>query len=71
MLTDDLVLALNAGYSCPPDAGPAWRRAVAEGIDMSLIERTLAKSPWERLQDHDEALCFTQMLQNAAALRRE
>ena len=71
MPIDDLVLALNAGYVCPPDAGPAWRRAVAEGIDMSLVERTLAKSPWQRLQDHDEALRFGQMLQNAAARRRE
>ena len=71
MLIDDLVRVLNTGYICPADAGPAWRRAVAEGMDMSLVERTLAKNPWERLQDHDEALGFGQMLQNAVAHRRE
>lgn len=65
VLTEELVMALNAGYVCPPDAGPAWRQAVAEGVDMSLVERTLARSPWDRLEGHDEALCFAQMLQRA------
>ena len=64
-------MALNAGYLCPPDAGPAWRRAVAMGIDMSLVERALAKSPWDRLQDHDQALRFAQMLRPAAGRRDE
>ena len=71
MRPDDLVMALNAGYVCPPDAGPAWRRAVAMGIDMSLVERALGKSPWDRLQDHDQALRFAQMLQHAAVRRDE
>jgi hypothetical protein len=70
-VNDDLVMALNAGYVCPPEAGPAWRRAVAEGIDMSLVERALARTPWDRLQDHDEALGFARMLQQAAAHRHE
>ena len=71
MVNVDLVMGLNAGYVCPPDAGPAWRQAVAEGIDMSLVERALAKTPWDRLQDHDEALSFAQMLHHAAARRHE
>ena len=71
MLSEDLVMTLNAGYVCPPDAGPAWQQAVADGVDMSLVERTLARSPWDRLQDHDEALCFARMLQHAAAPRHE
>jgi hypothetical protein len=71
VLAEDLAKALNAGYVCPPDAGPAWRQAVAEGVDMSLVERALSKSPWDRLQDHDAALAFAQMLQHAAASRRE
>jgi len=66
MQGDDLVAALNAGYVCPPGSGPAWRQAVAEGVDMSLIERNLAKSPWERLHQHDEALWFVFMLRQAA-----
>jgi hypothetical protein len=71
VLNEDLVTTLNAGYIWPPDAGPAWRQAVAEGIDMSLVERALARSAWDRLQDHDEALCFARMLQHAAARRHE
>ena len=64
---DELVALLNAGYVCPLGAGPAWRKAVAEGVDMSLIERNLLKSPWERLQNHDQALGFVQILQRGAA----
>jgi hypothetical protein len=71
MPNEDLLTALNAGYVCPSDAGPAWRQAVDEGVDMSLIERALARSPWERLQDHDEALSFVRMLQHGTARRRE
>ena len=62
---------LNAGYQYPSGAGPAWRQAVAEGVDMSLIERNLARNPWERLHEHDEALRFARMLQDAAASRHE
>ena len=54
-----------AGYICPPDAGPAWRAAAEMGIDMSLIEIALTKTPWERMQDHDEALAFAMQLQRA------
>jgi hypothetical protein len=71
MHESDLVKKLNAGYICPPGAGPAWKQAVAEGVDMSLIERNLARSPWERLHEHDQALRFAQMLQQAATNRRE
>ena len=71
MLNDDLVTVLNAGYVCPPGAGPAWRQAVLEGFDMSLVERALSKSPWDRLLDHDEALGFARMIQQAAARRHE
>ena len=68
---DELVATLNAGYFCPPGAGPAWRQALAEGVDMSLIERNLARSPWERLHEHDEALRFARMLQQAAGSQHE
>ncbi|HKQ37326.1 MAG TPA: hypothetical protein VJ063_04545 [Verrucomicrobiae bacterium] len=47
--------------------GPAWRAAVELGLDMSLIERNLQKSPWERLLDHDEALGFAFELRAAGA----
>ncbi len=65
MSGDELVAALNAGYVCPPEAGPAWQKAVAEGMDMSLVERNLVKGPWERLLDHDQALALADVLQAA------
>ncbi|MEI7731454.1 MAG: hypothetical protein WCO56_17905 [Verrucomicrobiota bacterium] len=49
--------------------GPAWQAAAAAGFDMSLIELNLAKTPWERLQDHDEALAFASLLQEAMQKR--
>ena len=65
MLGAELITALNAGYVCPPQAGPAWRQAAAEGIDMSLVEQSLGKSPWVRLLDHDQALGFALKLRMA------
>ena len=56
---------MNAGYVCPPDAGPAWREAVRQGIDMSLVERNLGKTEWERLVAHDLALEFALSLRAA------
>jgi hypothetical protein len=47
--------------------GTAWRTAVAEGLDMSLVELSLEKSPWERLLEHDEALEFADQLRKAGA----
>jgi hypothetical protein len=46
-------------------AGPAWRAAAQDGMDMSLIELNLAKTPWERLADHQRSLNLVRMLQNA------
>ena len=56
MIDEALIAQLNAGYACPPDAGPAWRAAHAEGIDMALIEDTLRLTPLERLRKHQGAL---------------
>lgn len=47
--------------------GPEWRAAVAMGIDMSLVELNLQKTPWERMLAHDEALEFAQELRKAGA----
>ncbi len=62
VLDDAIIAQLNAGYTCPPDAGPAWRAAAAEGLDLSLIELSLAKAPWERWTEHDDALRFALQL---------
>lgn len=44
------------------DRGPEWRAAEAAGLDMSLVELSLAKTPWVRMKEHDQALAFAQKL---------
>ena len=63
---DETTLAqMNGEYAMPPDAGPAWRAAYAAGIDMSLIEENLRRSPWERLLANDRALALVRAMQRA------
>ena len=63
-MIDAVTLAqMNGEYVMPPDAGPAWRAAFADGIDMSLIEENLKRSPWERLLANDRALALVRALQ--------
>ena len=50
---------------CPADAGPAWQAACAAGLDMSLVEMNLLRTPWERWLAHDEALRFSLRLRKA------
>jgi hypothetical protein len=47
--------------------GPAWGAAIADGLDMSLVELSLQKTPWERMLEHDEALEFADQLRAAGA----
>ena len=65
MLDETLIAQLNAGYVCPPDAGPAWRAACEDGIDMALIEDALRLSPWARLLENDGALQLVRELEQA------
>jgi hypothetical protein len=43
----------------------AWDEAAAEGIDMSLIESTLRKTPLERIEAHERALALALELRKA------
>lgn len=70
-MTGDRAHGWGTGYVCPPDAGPAWRQAVAEGVDMSLVEHCLGKSVWDRLRDHDRALRFARLLHQSTKARSE
>jgi hypothetical protein len=56
---------MNGEYIMPPDAGPAWRAAAAAGMDMSLIEENLKRSPWERLLANDSALALIRAIEQA------
>jgi hypothetical protein len=65
-MIDKATLAqMNGEYLMPPNAGPAWRAAFASGIDMSLIEENLKRSPWERLLANDSALALVRAIQQA------
>jgi hypothetical protein len=65
-MIDSATLAqMNGEYAMPADAGPAWRAAFAAGMDMSLIEENLKRSPWERLLANDSALALIRAIQQA------
>ncbi|MBK7999190.1 MAG: hypothetical protein IPK15_10880 [Verrucomicrobia bacterium] len=68
-MIDEVTLAqMNGEYIMPPEAGPAWRAAFAQGIDMSLIEENLRLTPWERLLANDRALSLVRALQQATSV---
>jgi hypothetical protein len=51
-----------------PD-GPAWKAAEAYGIDMSLIESNLRKTPEERIRSHGRVLEMALALREAMRRR--
>ncbi|HUZ06107.1 MAG TPA: hypothetical protein VMV89_01325 [Candidatus Paceibacterota bacterium] len=68
MIDEETLAQMNGKYVCPPDAGPAWCAAHAAGIDMSLIEENLRRSPWERLLANDRALALIRDIQEAKSV---
>lgn len=56
---------MNGEYVMPPNAGPAWRAAFAAGMDMSLLEENLKRTPWERLLANDRALALVRVIEQA------
>ncbi len=59
----------HGGGETLPDyhASAEWQAAIAVGLDMSLVDLNLSKTPWERMQDHDRALALIQSLQAGRA----
>jgi hypothetical protein len=55
----------------PPTPCTAWEEAEAEGMDMSLIEDNLRKSPLERIREHGRALRLALKLRKAMQERNE
>ena len=64
-MDDRLSVEQPCDPSLPRCEGPAWREAIDSGLDMSLIELSLEKTPWERLLEHDAALQFAEELREA------
>jgi len=48
-----------------PVAPSACREGADHAIDVSLLEDSLSKTPWERMQANDDALRFADSLQAA------
>ena len=67
MLDDETWAQINGKYACPPDAGPAWREAVAAGFDMSLVEHALTLTPEQRLAEPQQVIDFLLSVQEAGA----
>ena len=65
MIDSETLAQINGQYVCPPDAGPAWRAAMAAGIDMSLIEHALSLTPEQRLAEHQQVINFLLTLKGA------
>jgi hypothetical protein len=67
----DKVLANEPGRGATGRATPAppFSIATAEEIDLSLLEDSLAKTPWERMQANDDALHLAEILRSAMRKR--
>lgn len=55
----------GVGLNCPGAKDSAWQAAIDSGFDMSLVELSLALTPWERLLEHDDAQAFAARLRAA------
>ena len=60
--------ALEKGSTAPP-AAPASRVGPDDGLDLWLLDDSLAKTPWERMQANDDALRFADSLRAAMEKR--
>jgi hypothetical protein len=67
MIDKETLAQINGKYVCPYDAGPAWRAAMAAGIDMSLIEDSMRMTPEERLAEHQRVIAFLLTVREAGA----
>ena len=66
MFDDETLAQMNGKYVSPSDAGPAWRTAMATGIDMSLIEHALTLTGEQRLAEHQQVIDFLSTLPGAS-----
>ena len=55
--------------STAPAVAPANHVSPDDGVDVSLLDDSLAKTPWERMQANDDALRFADSLRAAMEKR--
>ncbi len=51
--------------SVVPEATSVYCDPSDDGVDVALLEDSLAKTPWERMQANDDALRFADSLRTA------
>ena len=51
--------------SAVPEAASVYGDPSDDGVDVALLEDSLAKTPWERMQANDDALRFADSLRTA------
>jgi hypothetical protein len=64
-ISQETLAQMNGKYICRDDAGSLWREAVADGIDMSLIDHALTLTPEQRLEEHQQVINFLLEVQEA------
>ena len=62
---DKLTAEVGENGSAVREAVPEHRAGTEGEIDVSLLEDSLAKTPWERMQANDDALRFADSLRDA------
>ena len=62
---------MKRGLTDRAKATCAWEEAEAAGIDMSLLEANLRKTPAERIRAHDRALATAMALREAVQRARK
>jgi hypothetical protein len=66
----DTTLGRQQDLDSPPGISPAGRVMEDPEIDLSLLEDSLARTPWERMLANDDALRFGDALRDAMEKRR-
>jgi len=66
-----MVADVKRGLTDGANGKSAWNEAEAAGIDMSLLEANLRKTPSERIRAHDRALATTMALREAVQRARK
>ena len=64
-MENELYHGLTPHTTALPETAPACRSAEVEDVDLSLLEDSLAKTPWERMQANDDAVNFANLLRAA------
>ena len=66
---NELTMKASENSSTLKEAVSDYRPVTDGEIDLSLLDDSLAKTPWERMQANDDALRFSDLLRAAMEKR--